>query len=177
MTDSEKVEILKQYERMIFARINKINRHKFLSREAEEELANDMRMKIWTSLDSYDPAKAGLSTWIYQALSLKGSTFLYHYFKDTVKTVDNSSVTFTEMTPEDSKEGFSPVSNDSLDGLSFNMMLDCIPDKKDRYIMYRWCCGWTMRDIAGEDGCSMQNVQQKVKRIVKWLRENMDKTA
>ena len=178
MDYNEKVQTLKQFERMVQSRVDKLNQTHFLSREDEEELANDVRMKIWLSLDRYDPAKASLSTWVYKAINLRGATFLFHYFKDTVKTADHNSIDFTSLAAasiRDNEEGYEIAYDDKdiVDRLSFTMIIDSIPQPDRRSMMFRWCSGWTMQEIAEEDGCSKQNVQQIIAATRKWLRENI----
>ncbi len=36
-----------------------------LNREISEDLTEDVFIKVFTNLDSYNPARAGMSTWIY----------------------------------------------------------------------------------------------------------------
>ena len=178
MTDTEKTAVLQQFEGMIISHVNRINRKKFLSPEQVEELEQDMRMKVWTSLDKYDPEKSGLSTWVHHSLNLKVSSFLFHYFMDVIKTVDHNSIDFTSLTHSDGEEdknNLLPSVEDDLSDLSFRMLLSSIPKEKDRSIMYRWCSGWTMREIAEEEGCSWQNIQQTVKKVTAWLRENSER--
>ena len=178
MTDSEKSAILKQYDKMIYSRINKFNNSRFLLPEDVEELAQDIRLKIWNSLDRYDPSLSGLSTWIYRSINLKISTFRGSFWRNTIKTVDHNSVPFTDLmdyTLDEDKQRFTPSVNDSTSDLSFMMMVESIPNDKDRSYVYRWCMGWSMQEIAEEEVCTRQNIQQQVKKTTRWLLENMDR--
>lgn len=180
MTDNEKIDVLKQFNPMILSTVGKINRHKWLSPQDCEELANDLRMKAWTSLDAYDPEKSSLSTWMYNSIRLKGANWIFKHFHRGTKKVDRNSIDFSSLqfddaTYDDAIDAFAQVSDSvMINDLSLKLILESIPDENDSRILERWIYGESMAEIAKSENCKPQNIQQKIVRIRKWLRKNME---
>lgn len=180
MTRDEKTSILKQYDKMVWRFVHRVNRKKWLSVEDEEELANDFRMAIWKCLDKFDPSKASLTTWINNSIRLKLSTFLFNRFHRNTKSVDRNSITFSSLQFTDDEysdaiDRFAQESDEAMIGeISLRMMLDSIPNKTDADVLRRWVCGETFAEIAEDEKCTPQNIGRRITKARKWLRENME---
>ena len=166
MTDIEKTEALKCFEKMIWKQVYRVNRNRFLSSDDCDELANTFRYQVWKSLDRFD-GRASLSTWIHNTLNLAGSSFLYHHFKDTVKKVDSQSVSMSTLIrgDDDNDENKRIVSlfsynDEGFDRVDVESVLDSLPSNRFAEMVRDRMSGMTYREVAKKHGVTHQCVQQ-----------------
>lgn len=170
VTEKEKTNVLKQFEKMIWHQVYRVNRNKFLSNEDCEELANTFRFKVWTSLDKYD-GRTAVSTWVQHTLNLAGASFFYHYFKDTVKKIDNQAIPFSRILrsgsgeeSEDDGKGkrgavFSCIDS-GFSEIEFQSVIDSLPNKRYARMLLDRMNGMTYREIGEKWGLSHQAIRQ-----------------
>jgi RNA polymerase sigma factor (sigma-70 family) len=166
MTDLEKTAVLKQYERMIWKQVYRVNRNRFLSSDDCEELANTFRFNVWKSLDRFD-GRASISTWVHNTLNLSGSSFLYHHFKDTVKKVDSHTIPMSAFlrgsSDDDENKSIAALfsyKDESFDMVDIDSVIDSLPSQRYAVMVRDRMNGMTYREIAEKHGVSHQCVQQ-----------------
>ena len=179
MTEQEKIAALKQFERMIYKQVNRVNSKRFLSHEDCEELANTFRFKVWKSFDRYDGSVA-LSTWGHHTLNLAGASFFYHYFKDTVKKVDSQSLPLSGFF-KNNEEGddrdrgkigmmFS-CTDDGFEKVDVQCVLDSIPSRRYSAMLIDRMNGMTYRELGEKWGISHQAARQYMQEQAKKVKQ------
>lgn len=111
-----------------------------------EEICSDVFLKIYEKLDTYDPKKAGLSTWIFTIVRNK----LIDYYRSRKVTVEvPEDLTYDEDEPIFSNEDLEKLAN-ALEKLN--------PKEKEVIVKYYYS-DITLKDIATQMGISYAYVK------------------
>ena len=121
---------------------------------------------MWRSLDKYD-GRTAASTWVQHTLNLAGFTFFYHYFKDTVKKIDNQSIPFSGILcheRDDDGRGKRGAIFSCEDGgflsVEIQSVIDSLPNKRYARMLLDRMSGMTYREIGEKWGLSHQAIRQ-----------------
>jgi RNA polymerase sigma-70 factor (ECF subfamily) len=129
-----KEEIYTQYRDKVFAYIrNHVN-----SPEDAEDLCEDVFVKIYTKLDTYDDSKASISTWIYSVTS------------NTVIDFYRTNHVHSEI-PEDLSDPVSLIEDDYLNNETLQLLADALkklPQEQMDIIVLRYYKGLTLQEVA-----------------------------
>ncbi len=129
-----KEEIYTQYRDKVFAYIrNHVN-----SPEDAEDLCEDVFVKIYTKLDTYDDSKASISTWIYSVTS------------NTVIDFYRTNHVHSEI-PEDLSDPVNLIEDDYLNNESMQLLADALktlPQEQRDIIVLRYYKGLTLQEVA-----------------------------
>ena len=138
-TDTRKDEIYRAFHAKVFGYI----RGKINSAQDAEDLADEVFMKVFEKLDTFDETKASLSTWIYTITRNR----LTDYFR--------TRRVFEEI-PETLDDG-SSVEEDVCNAEMLDILADALAhlDERERdIIILRYYSGKTLREIAVQMGIS-----------------------
>lgn len=129
-----KEEIYTQYRDKVFAYIrNHVN-----SIDDAEDLCEDVFVKIYTKLDTYDDSKASISTWIYSVTS------------NTVIDFYRTNHIHSEI-PEDITDPVNLIEDQYLNNESMQMLADALktlPQEQMDIIVLRYYKGLTLQEVA-----------------------------
>ncbi len=129
-----KEEIYTNYRDKVFAYIrNHVN-----SPEDAEDLCEDVFVKIYTKLDTYDDSKASISTWIYSVTS------------NTVIDFYRTNHVHSEI-PEDLSDPVNLIEDDYLNNESMQLLADALktlPQEQRDIIVLRYYKGLTLQEVA-----------------------------
>ncbi len=127
-----------------------------------EKLCSDVFLKIQEKLESYDPGKASLSTWVF---TITRNTLIDHYRrkKPTEELNENLS--------DDSEVDESLLSQETLSELAGVLMQ--LPEQMRAIIVLRYYDGKPLTEIAGMMGLSYGAVKLRHQNALMLLREKM----
>ena len=160
-----------------FARLfaDKLGNRHFFSREDIEDIAGNTIMKVWRAMDSYDPEKGTLSTWVGRIAA--------NCVKDAVdykmKRLPVSGSMYAKRKKDDEECGadeyimdsevLNTLSENSADGRVLHSGLKERIDEevasmsdKRRRIAYMMSMGYSAKEIAEAEGCSCNAVYKCV---------------
>ncbi|MCR5670544.1 MAG: sigma-70 family RNA polymerase sigma factor [Butyrivibrio sp.] len=133
-TAVSKEQIYLDYRDKVFGYIrNHVN-----SAEDAEDLCEDVFVKIYSKLDTFDETKAGLSTWIYAVTS------------NTVIDFYRTNHIHSEI-PEDLSDTRSSIEEDFLNGETLSMLASALkelPQEQMDIIVLRYYKGLTLQEVA-----------------------------
>ena len=133
-------EIYKEYHDKVFAYVRK---HVNNIADAED-LCEDVFVKIYSKIDTFDSKKASLSTWIYAMTS------------NTVIDFYRTNHIHSEI-PEDLAEDKSLIEDEVLNGESLELLakaLKSLPREQMDIIVLRYYKGLTLQEVAEQVGLS-----------------------
>lgn len=133
-------EIYKEYHDKVFAYVrNHVN-----NIADAEDLCEDVFVKIYSKIDTFDSKKASLSTWIYAMTS------------NTVIDFYRTNHIHSEI-PEDLAEDKSLIEDEVLNGESLELLakaLKSLPREQMDIIVLRYYKGLTLQEVAEQVGLS-----------------------
>ena len=129
-----KEQIYREYKDKVFGYIRKhVN-----SLADAEDLCEDVFVKIFEKIDTYDETKSGLSTWIY---SVTGNTVIDFYRTNHI----HSEI------PEDLSDEKSTIEEDYLNQESLEVLAEALrelPREQMDIIVLRYYKGLTLQEVA-----------------------------
>ena len=129
-----KEEIYSKYRDKVFAYIrNHVN-----IQEDAEDLCEDVFVKIFEKLDTYDSSKASISTWIYSVTS------------NTVIDFYRTNHIHSEI-PEDLSDEKSSVEEEAIGNEDLSLLaeaLEELPQEQRDIIVLRYYKGYTLQQVA-----------------------------
>ncbi len=150
-------EIYEQYHDKVFAYIrNHVNQI-----EDAEDLCEDVFVKIYSKIDSYDESKASISTWIYTMTS------------NTVIDFYRTNHIHSEI-PEDLAEEKSLIEDDYLNQESLDILAEALtklPQEQIDIIVLRYYRGLTLQEVAEQMNLSYGVTKLRHREALGRLRE------
>jgi RNA polymerase sigma factor (sigma-70 family) len=133
------------------------------AREIAEDILQDTFIKIWKSLDTYDPQKARLFTWM--ARMARNSAIDYKRGKSFAKSVLN----------EDMDSAFSQVErfhqvHESIDTIGVRELVHQLPPSQQEVLSLVYFQGYTQAEVSDELQMPLGTVKSKIRLAVKALR-------
>ena len=122
-----------------------------------EEVVSAVFLKVVQKLDSYDPRKAALSTWVY---TITRNTVTDYYRTRRTAAALEDWMTGEEPSPE--------VSDEALDGLA-DALLDLRERERDLIVLHYYH-GHTLKTVAEMMGMSYVNAKVIHKKALAGLR-------
>ena len=123
-----------------------------------EDLVSVVFMKVVKKLDSYDPAKASISTWVY---SITRNT-VTDYFRTR-----RSLVSFEDYMPDEASSA--KLTDEALDSLAEALM--SLKEKERDLIVLHYYSGYTLKTVAEMMGMSYINAKVIHKNALNGLRK------
>ncbi|MBQ0037202.1 MAG: RNA polymerase sigma factor [Clostridiales bacterium] len=160
ITDTQKEAIYRDYHGRVCGYI----RSKINSAQDAEDLTNEVFLKVYEKLDTFDERKASLSTWIY--------TITRNTLTDWFRTRRS----FEEI-PESQDDGYS-VEDEVCNAEMLETLANALESLEERerdIIILRFYSGKTLKEIAGNMGISYAYVkvlQNKAFEKIKEFFEN-----
>ena len=148
MTNAEQIYL--QYHDKVRAYV----RGKIQDPHDVEDLVSAVFMKIVQKLDSYDPAKASLSTWVYTIT--RNTVTDYFRTRRSMVAFEDYMVDETELT------------DDALDSLADALM--SLKEKERDLIVLYYYSGYTLKTVAEMMGMSYINAKVIHKKALTGLR-------
>jgi RNA polymerase sigma factor (sigma-70 family) len=151
------------YSKAVFAVIVKIVN----SREIAEELIQDVFLKVWNNIGTYDNSKGRLYTWLIGiARNLSIDTLRSKdYKKNTYKSLDYiNDVSYNEPGEEDHKAI-------ELEGI--NKYLEKLKEEQRVLIELAYFQGLTQKEISEQLSISLGTVKTRIRSAMMKLRELM----
>lgn len=172
MTDTQKVQVLRDHEGHVKKHVKKINRHRFLSSEDIEELENDLRMRVWRSLERYDERLGSLSGWVVQSLYLEGARFLRDFFRKGVQWENSAipmsavEVAYSDGTggEEDFLQSFAPTIDAGFLKVDDDDFIERIQNRRYAEMLKEILDGSTLKEIGERRGVTPQAVRDYMVR-------------
>lgn len=133
------------------------------AREIAEDILQDTFVKIWKSLDMYDPDKAKLFTWM--ARLARNSAIDYKRgktFANSTKNEDIDSV-FSQV------DSYYQVS-DKTDVIGLRELMGVLSDSQKQIIDMVYFHGYTQAEVSDELQIPLGTVKSKIRIAVKVLR-------
>ena len=121
-----------------------------------EDLVSAVFMKIVQKLDSYDPAKANLSTWVYTVT------------RNTVTDYFRTRRTFVALEDYMLDEQPAELSDDALDSLADALL--SLKERERDLIVLHYYTGHTLKEVAEMMGMSYINAKVVHKKALESLR-------
>ncbi len=151
-----------QIYRDFYPKVRAYVRGKIQDPHEAEDLVSAVFLKVVQKLDSYDPAKASLSTWVY---TITRNTVTDHF--RTRRTV----VEFEDWMVSDIPEP--DLSDDALDTLADALL--ALKEKERDLIVLHYYSGHTLKTVAEMMGMSYVNAKVIHKKALSRLQEEMKK--
>ena len=159
ITEQFKTEIYENYRKKVFGYIvSKIN-----NGDLAEELCEDVFLKVYDNLESFDEAKASISTWIY---TIARNTLTDYYRTRKVH----------EEIPEDLEDSYS-IEEDICNREMLKNLADALEklDERSRdIVVLRYYSGLTMKKIAERMNISYSYVQLLHNNALKDMKKYME---
>jgi len=133
------------------------------AREIAEDILQDTFVKIWKSLDQYDPEKARLFTWM--ARMARNSAIDYKRGKSFAKSILNEDIdsAFSQV------ERFHHV-NERTDTIGVRELMHRLPDSQKQVLNLVYFHGYTQAEVSDELQMPLGTVKSKIRLAVKALR-------
>jgi len=133
------------------------------SREVAEDILQDTFVKIWRSLDQYDPGKARLFTWM--ATMARNSAIDYKRGKSFAKSILNEDIdsVFTQV------DRYHHV-NERTDTIGIRDLMHTLPDSQKQVLNLVYFHGYTQAEVSDELQMPLGTVKSKIRLAVKALR-------
>ncbi len=125
-----------------------------------EDLCQDVFEKVQIKLESYDPAKSALSTWIY---TITRNTVIDYYRRR------RPGEELDETIPADGEVDEALLNEQALGDLA--VALKALPEELRRIVVYRYYDGLPLTDIARQMGISYGAVKLRHNSALKLLRD------
>ena len=151
MMDAE--QVYREYQPKVRAYV----RGKIQEPHDVEDLVSAVFMKVVQKLDSYDPAKASVSTWVY--------TIARNTVTDYFRT-RHSMVAFEEYMPDEAPA--MDLTGEALDSLA-DALLTLKEKERDLIVLYYYS-GYTLKTVAEMMGMSYINAKVIHKKALTGLR-------
>lgn len=136
------------------------------SREAAEELVQDVFLTAWRKAERYDPARGRLSTWLMVIAHNLGVDRLRR--RSGRGDVALDSVEEVAETPVEEER--------TLDWAIASAMLRAVSARERRLLLLAYYRGWTAREIAEADGIPIGTVKTRLRSaLIKLRRVHMAK--
>ena len=132
------------------------------SRADAEDLCQDVFMKVYAKLESFDPGKASISTWIYSIT--RNSVIDYYRCNRTFVEMD-------EEFPEDGDIDDEMVNDETLEELA--AALEKLPFQLREIIVLRYYDGLKLTDIAKQKNLSYGAVKLRHAKALREIRASM----
>jgi RNA polymerase sigma-70 factor (ECF subfamily) len=172
MTEKELVRLLQQrekrgftllydnYSSALYGVIRKIVR----SEELAQDVMQDAFVKIWRGIDSYDPSKGTLFTWI---LNVARNTAI-----DRVRSQEYKQTVGAQSLSDHSPhlEGIS-ASHQSVDHIGLEKVLPMLRPEHQEIIDYVYFRGYTQTEVAESLGMPLGTVKTRVRMAIDHLRK------
>jgi RNA polymerase sigma-70 factor (ECF subfamily) len=136
--------------------------------DVAEEVLQDVFMKIWDRIDSYDPAKGKLFTWMVnvarnQAIDKTRSGEISRQQKTrdietVVSKIDNRE--FTEL---------------SIEGIGVKELLKSLPSEQLFVIEHLYFKGYTQSELAEDCNIPLGTIKTRLRLAMQHLRTSLDK--
>ena len=144
MTEQEKAAIYTDYSSKVLGYITgKVN-----DRYLAEDLCSDVFLKVYEKIDTFDPAKASISTWIF--------TITRNRLTDYFRTRHVSGELDETLTDDTSFED-EVCNNDMLDSLAD--ALETLDERQRDIIIFHYYSGMTLKEVADRMGISYSYVK------------------
>lgn len=146
-------QIYEEYHSKVHAYV----RGKIQDPHEAEDLVSAVFLKVVQKLDSYDPAKASLSTWIY--------TITRNTVTDYFRT-HRTMVAFEDWMVDEPAPF--PLADDALDGLADALLT--LKEKERDLVILHYYQGYTLKAVAEKMGMSYVNAKVIHKKALTSLR-------
>lgn len=133
-----------------------------------EDLASLVFQNVISALDSYDPSRAALGTWIY---AITRNTVISYYRE---KKREPELVEIEQLAAAAEAEEHLPTS-EMLEALA--EALEQLPERERLIIVRRFYYGLSAKETAEKAGVSYSNVRFLQHRALKKLRDILEKTG
>ncbi len=152
-----KEEIYSEYRDKVFGYVKShVN-----SIEDAEDLTNDVFVKIYSKLDTYDESKASLSTWIY---SMTSNRVIDYYRTNHIHSEISEDIGDDKNTVEEDI-----LNNEALESLA--KALKSLPQELMDIIVLRYYKGLTLQEVAKRMNLSYGITKLRHKEALGKLRE------
>jgi RNA polymerase sigma-70 factor (ECF subfamily) len=136
--------------------------HRLLgSREAAEELTQDVFLTAWRKAARFDPARGRLSTWLMAIAHNMAVDRLRRTAARTPETISG-----LEDIPEIGESGEESI----LDQQEAQRILSVLSARERKLIELAYFRGWTAREIAEADGIPLGTVKTRLRTVLIKLR-------
>lgn len=132
-----------------------------------DDLKQEVAIHIYTSLDSFDPTKSQVKSFVHR----KTNEFLKNYFKTDFRGTRNQ---MAKNYREETQHLGSLVYNDSNDHSGFEEILEEseLSERELRFIRLKYIGGYTDKEIAYSEGLERSTVSKVLSKAIKQLRED-----
>jgi RNA polymerase sigma-70 factor (ECF subfamily) len=134
------------------------------SHSEAEDLVSDIFVKILKGIDTYDPCKAGYSTWIYTIARNTVCNYLRGKGRWSTGLDEICEVQDSSLLPEEVL-----LRNENLDRLA--ELLESLPERERDIIILRFYNNYTPQQIAELVGVGYSNVKVIQMRVLSRLRK------
>jgi RNA polymerase sigma factor (sigma-70 family) len=137
--------------------------------EIAEEVLQDVFLKIWDRINSYDPSKGKLFTWMLniarnQAIDKTRSKEL-----NKVKKTDDISNLVSRIDSQEHSEL-------QVDALGLNELLATLPPEQRLVVDYLYLRGYTQTELSDEIGIPLGTVKTRLRMAMMTLRATLKLT-
>jgi len=133
------------------------------AREIAEDILQDSFVKIWRSIDTYDPQKGKLFTWM--ARLARNSAIDYKRGKSFAKSVLNDDIDTAFMKVESAY--FVP---DQTDSIGIRELMGVLTESQKKILDLVYFHGYTQAEVSEELQIPLGTVKSKIRIAVKELR-------
>lgn len=158
--DEKAFEMLyENYSAALYGIIFRTLNHK----QAAEETLTDAFLKIWNSIDSYDPKKGTLFTWMYRiARNLAIDTRRSHQFKGDLKSTDIDDFVFN-LKETEGKENY----------IGLEKVLQSLGDLCRKLIRLNFFMGFSHAEISKNEDMPLGSVKTKIRSCLKEVKQEL----
>lgn len=162
MTDDFKSQLYNEY----FDKVYRLIMGKILNSEQAEDIAQDVFVKVFQNLDSFDESKASISTWIFR---IANNTLIDYYRTRKVHAE------LPEDLPEDSYIEEDILNEELLDELAD--ALATLPERERSLIILHYYQYLSLKEVALKMGMSYSNTKLVHNKAIELLKTRMKKFA
>lgn len=139
------------------------------------ELAGDLTqetfLKIFNSLESFDPRKGNFSTW---SMTIGRNVFLNHQKKNEARERRERKDFYSQPLPDNVK-----IHSDVIEGEmireEIGSLIEDLPEPESSIIRYRYEENKTLKEIATITGLSISSVNRKLLKALEIMRGELEK--
>lgn len=131
------------------------------------DIVQQVFLNAISALESYDPEKASISTWLY-AITRNAVIDYYRSLEKTPLSADDDEIRLLSSEEK-------PLSEEALEALAD--ALEQLPERERKIIVLRFYGGYSAKETAEKLGLSYANVRFLQYNALKKLRKLLEKTG
>lgn len=161
-TEEEKAKIYKDFKDKVFGYLC----NKTSSYQEAEDICSDVFLKIYAKLESFDPGKASLSTWIFHITR----NTLFDYFRRSRITEE-----LDENIPEDSDFSENICREEALEALADALQI--IPERERNIVLLHYYRKMSLKELSEKMGISYSYTKLLHNQAISRLKKELEKAG